>query len=116
LIAVRGQRQALDDRRQDADLGKIFRPRILLVTALLAEGGDQVLVVGEAFQQPDVPVDPHLQRQHAAWKEDGRHERNDRQPGGNVDFNPLGGVVRMGRFTAVCLCHESLESAASRLY
>src|SRR5207302_3433434 len=75
LISIGRQREALDDRREHADLRQILRPRILLIAALLTERGDQVLILAEALQQPDIAVNPHLERKHAARKEDRGDER-----------------------------------------
>ena len=66
LISIGRQRQPLNDRRQHADLRQILSPRILFVAALLAERRDQILVLGEALQQPDIAIDSNLQRKHAA--------------------------------------------------
>ena len=70
LVAVRREGKPLHDGSEHSDVREILGARILFVTALLAERGDQVLVVGEALQKPDVPVDADLERQHSFRKED----------------------------------------------
>ena len=89
LIAVRRQRQPLHDSREHADLRQVLGARVLLVARFLAERGDEVLLVGDALQQADVAIDAHLQREHAARKEDGRDERDDGQPARKFVIDPL---------------------------
>ena len=89
LVAVRRERQPLHDRREHADLREVLGARILLVAGLLAEGGDQVLVVGETLQQAHVAVDADLQREHAPRKEHRGDERDDRQAARNVELHPV---------------------------
>ncbi len=95
LEAVARQRQPLHDGRKDADLRQVLGARILLVTALLAEGGDEVLLVGEALQQADVAVDADLQREHAAREKNGGDEGDDRKARRHFLIHPLGWRIRL---------------------
>ena len=103
LIAIRREGQTLDDRREDANLRKILRPRILFVAALLAKRRDEILILGQAFQQADVTIDADLQREYAAGKEDRRDKRNDWKPVGDFHLDPFRWTART---FASGLCHR----------
>src|SRR4029079_19586586 len=97
--------EALNDRREHADLRQILWTRIFLVTALLAERGDQVLIVGQILEKTDIAVDSDLQREDASWEKNGRHERDDRELARYIHLHPFRRTSRIPHLTSVCLCH-----------